>query len=99
MSCEMQDRIEELENENRELKKGFRYLWLTMGFYQTRYNYSEESACPFPDGSRMVNVLRDGGCDALRACEVVRRLGFSGNQIRSWDGPWVKDPEGVDKTS
>lgn len=99
MSCELQDRISELESENIELKKGFRYLWMTMGFYKTPYNYSRESAVTYPDGSQLIGVLRDGGDQASNAAEVIRKLGFSGDQIRGWNGPFVSNIGEPNKTA
>lgn len=69
---------EKLKNENERLKRLVRFQYLTLGFYKTKNNYEETRFC---------QIVEDGGRRAEEASQVVADLGFTGDEIRSWNGP------------
>ncbi len=75
---------EELLEENKKLKKALRFTYLTLGFYGTPYNYSEDSAILWIDNTKIKGILRDGGQDAREASEFVKKL-FSRDEILKWE--------------
>lgn len=69
---------QELEDENDQLKRIVRFMYLTLGYYGTLYNYD--------DGKWMGGVLQDRGHDARQATIIAKRS-FSAEVICSWPGP------------
>lgn len=62
-------------DEIEKLKKALRFAYLTLGFYGTPYNYSEESKIRHPFTNEVVGgIMFDGGKDAREASEYVREL-------------------------
>jgi hypothetical protein len=72
-----------LKEENEKLKKAVRFLYLTMGFYGTPFNYKTENQHSYS------GILWDKGHDARYSMKVVSEgLGFTSDEISSWGGPF-----------
>lgn len=68
----------ELEDENDKLKRIVRFMYLTLGYYGTLYNYDEGKWCG--------GVLQDRGHSARQA-SIVAKMDFTAEEICSWPGP------------
>ena len=54
----------------------FRYMYLTLGYYATKYNYDDKNAVCHPTlGERVNGILHDGGARAKEALELVKKSG------------------------
>lgn len=60
----------ELEQENNRLKRLVRFMYLTLGFYATEWNYKEGN-------TSYSGVMFDGGREANEAIELMDFLGFN----------------------
>lgn len=77
------DKFVASEEENLKLKALVRFLYLTLGFYATKYNYEQKIG--LPDGSWKTGIEQDEGHDANYAINIANRLcGYSGDEIQSW---------------
>ena len=71
-----------------------RWMYLTLGFYRTAYNYSEDSKILYPDGSKVLGILRDGGKRAEEANLLVDSYKlFGGARVQDWP---CSNPEDMD---
>jgi len=77
-----------LRSENDRLKRACRYMYLTLGYYSTPYNYDPKNWVIHPiSGERASGIMHDGGRDAKDAQAAVSDLGFTAEEISSWGGP------------
>lgn len=62
-----------------------RWMYLTLGFYGTSHNYREDSKITYPDGSRVLEILRDEGHRAAEAMTLVDSYKlFKGVRVQEW---------------
>jgi len=55
------------------LRKAFRYMYLTLGYYGTPYNYDPDNVVYHPvSGQPASGILVDGGSDAREAMEKAK---------------------------
>lgn len=66
---------QELEDENDKLKRMVRFMYLTLGYYGTVYNYD--------DGKWMGGVLQDRGQQARQAT-IIANKDYKPEEICSW---------------
>lgn len=77
-----------LRSENDRLKRACRYMYLTLGYYGTPYNYDRKNWATHPlTGEIASGIMHDGGRDARDAHAAVHDLGFTQDEIGSWGGP------------
>lgn len=70
-----------LTQENERLRRLVRFQFLTLGFYGTKYNYNQG------EFAAQSGVILDGGGNAQEAMRIAEDLGFTANEITSWNGP------------
>lgn len=88
------------ETENDRLKRLCRFQWMTLGYYSTPYNYDPKNIVIHPiSGEVCSGILHDGGEQAREADEVMKKLGFTADEIRSWPGPKTVVTQQADKVS
>jgi len=71
-----------------KLKRLCRFQFLTLGYYATPYNYDDKNNIYHPiTGEPASGIKVDGGQEAREANDLIEKLGFTKDEIRSWPGP------------
>jgi hypothetical protein len=93
------DESRKLQEENQKLKAAVRYLYMTIGFYATNYNYKKENWTYHPITGKLASgIMYDMGHDARHASRVVKAiLGLESSKVIQDEYPGPNLPKDVSK--
>ena len=82
----MKSRIVQLEEEIVDLQRAVRFMYLTLGYYGTIFNYGENA---------FTGIMTDRGHDARQAQLYVQKLFPASEICNDFPGPKEEDVEGT----